>query len=342
MKFHVDAWDPGYGSSVEAAEGGAADSTARVDPDLEVTAARWLPVPAPATDEIDWPGAILFVDGVLRIEARLWIEQPEVHPDTGEILGTDAGMALCASYGAGVVCSCPQGAHLMSGEVRHGLFTGVADAVSLATTAGTYEMHHTPLDNSDNPINVLTGSLQGKLNELELITAANARVSLVEHGVTGDDDLIVIDGPLRGRTSLPRAIGYIKSHRATYLPPELQAKVGQLAAGERTPVFLMGTSWDRHSWYLRLPSRPGAPWTGIVRIECSADLPTEEAVRLADESQRVLPRYASTEYKDTRAPQNLVPIAGLERELRRRLGHPGLLNRALRTASAARAAGGGE
>lgn len=332
MRFHVDAWDPGYGSSVEAAEGGATDSTARIDPDLEQVAARWTPVPVGA--EGRWPGALLFVDGVLRIEARLWIEQPQVHPDTGELLGTDAGMALCASYGAGVVCSCPQGAHLMSGEVRRGLFTGVADAGEIPTSAGKYELHHTPLDGQDNPVTVLTASLQAKLNELELIAAANARATLADHGVTSDDDLIVIDGPLRGRTALPRAIGYIKSHRATYLPPELQAMVARLAAGERTPVFLMGTSWDRHSWYLRLPSRPGAPWTGIVRIECSADLPTSEAVELANLSQLVLPRYASTEYKDTRAPQNLVPIAGLERELRRRLGHAGLLTRALRVAAA--------
>ena len=41
----------------------------------------------------------------------------------------------------------------------------------------------------------------------------------------------------------------------------------------------------------------------------------------------------SAEYKDARAPQNLHPIAGLERELRRRLGHPGLLYRSLRRAS---------
>jgi hypothetical protein len=49
----------------------------------------------------------------------------------------------------------------------------------------------------------------------------------------------------------------------------------------------------------------------------------------------VLPRYASAEYKDTRAPQNLYPIAGLERELRRRLGDQRLLYRALRVAAAA-------
>jgi hypothetical protein len=55
---------------------------------------------------------------------------------------------------------------------------------------------------------------------------------------------------------------------------------------------------------------------------------------LADLAQVTLVRYASAEYKDARAPQNLYPIAGLERELRRRLGEPALLYRALRAAAA--------
>ena len=110
--------------------------------------------------------------------------------------------------------------------------------------------------------------------------------------------------------------------------------VGLLDAGQRTPVFRMGTTWDRHSWYLRLPCLPSAPWSGIVRVECSPDLAGDDAVTLANLSQVTLARYASTEYKDSRAPQNLYPIAGLERELRRRLGDSRLLYRALRVAAA--------
>ena len=57
------------------------------------------------------------------------------------------------------------------------------------------------------------------------------------------------------------------------------------------------------------------------------------AVRLADWSAAALPRYASAAHKDARAPQNLYPIGGLERELRRRLGDSRLLYRALRSAA---------
>lgn len=47
----------------------------------------------------------------------------------------------------------------------------------------------------------------------------------------------------------------------------------------------------------------------------------------------VLPEYASEEYKYARAPQNLISVAGLERQLRRRLGNQQLLTRALRVAA---------
>ncbi len=332
MLFHVDAWDPTYGSSVESAEA-SADSTATVTVNVEREAKDWSPVsPSPVTD----PGAVLFVDGVRRIEARIWIEQPPlVDTVTGEVLGdADAVMALCASYASGAVCCCPTGkAHLSSLESRRGLFTTAVNAANVTTTAGVYGVNVAPDDPDANLAALLSEALQRKLADLEVIVAANARNDLVAHGVPVDSDLLVIDGPLRGRTHLPRALGYIKSHRTSYLPPPLHAMVSRLEAGQRTPVFLMGTSWDRHSWYLRLPCSPGAPWAGVVRVECAADLPSVEAVALANLSQAVLPRYASSEYKDPRAPQNLVSVSGLERELRRRLGNQALLSRALRIAA---------
>jgi hypothetical protein len=58
-----------------------------------------------------------------------------------------------------------------------------------------------------------------------------------------------------------------------------------------------------------------------------------EAVRLADSSAMTLPRLASIPYKDPRAPQNLLPIGGLERRLRALLGDARLLHRALRLAT---------
>lgn len=326
MRFHVDGWDPAYGSAMEdTGEATAvAESTARIDAAVETQPAKWAPVVAgPESKE---PGAVVFVDGVRRIEARVWI------PDAA---GTNASMGVAASYAAGAVCCCPEdGAHMLVTEQRRGLFTTDAHTTDVTTRAGEFRSHHVAADEAESPAVTLSAALQRELLSLELVIAAAARAEVTGHCANPDTDLLLIDGPLRSRDHLPRALGFIKTHRAIYLPTELNDVVGRLAAGERTPVFLMGTSWDRYAWYLRLPCRPGSPWAGVVRVECAASLPAIEAVDLASLSQQLLPRYASVEYKDQRAPQNLVPIAGLERQLRRRLGDQKVVYRALQVAAA--------
>ena len=316
MRFSVDPWDPTYGTSLDPDLG---TSTTEVDADVEVPASRWAPVRAdPATRP---PDAVLFVDGVRRVDAQVWVDEP----------GGTASPALCASYAAGVVCCCAgRGAHLTVAQVRHGLVTTAPGADDVVTRAGTYRVVTTRPREDVAPMQVLSLALQRDLADVELLAAATAR--------SGDgqdaDDLLVVDGPLRGRQHLPRAVGFVKSHRSDYLPTDLGLVVAALGPGERTPVFRLAGAWERYTWYLRLPCPPGAPWAGVVRVECRSDLPADEAVALAAVSQATLPRYASVEYKDARAPQNLYPIAGLEHALRRRLGERSVLYRALRRAAA--------
>jgi hypothetical protein len=316
VRFAVDPWDPSYGTSLGTELG---ESAAQVALDVELPASQWRPIdPDPAVAP---PEAVLFVDGVRRVDAQVWVEDG----------GAEATPALCASYAAGVVCCCRErGAHLVTADVRRGLFTTAESAEDVRTTAGTYRATRTAAHPDVAPAQLLSLAVQRELADAELAAAAAARGG---HGSA--DDLLVVDGPLRGRQHLPRVIGFVKTHRSDYLPPQLGGVVAALGTGQRTPVFRLGSSWERHTWYLRLPCRPGAPWAGIVRVECSADLAPAEAVAHAARSQVTLPRFASTEYKDSRAPQNLYPIAGLERELRRRLGEPNLLYRALRRAAAA-------
>ena len=73
--------------------------------------------------------------------------------------------------------------------------------------------------------------------------------------------------------------------------------------------------------------------SGVVRCECAADVALADLVALADATTAVLPAFSSEAHKDARAPQNLYPIGGLERELRHRLGDAELLYRALREAA---------
>ena len=309
MRFTVDPWDPAYGTSLDAELGA---SSAELDTGVEVPAARWAPVPPVAVPP---PAAVLFVDGVRRIDAQVWVTD-----------GDAVAPGLCASYAAGAVRCAADGARIVAVDVRRGVVTAAPAASDVVTWAGTYRV--VPA----KPDQVLSLALQNDLGLAELGVAVAARGG---DGDAGRDDLLVVDGPLRGRQHLPRAIGFVKTHRSGYLPPALDAVVARLAPGERTPVFRLGTSWPRHTWYLRLPGAADAPWAGIVRVECGGELGVDAAVALAHLSQVTLPRHASAAHKDARAPQNLYPIGGLERALRRRLGEPALLYRALRSAAAA-------
>lgn len=323
MRFHVDAWDPSYGASADS-EAALDAGESMVVVGVERNEADWQPIGVPPAGPL--PAAVLFVDGVRRIDARVWIDDPGA-PDT-------AAAALCASYAAGVICCCDGRAHLLATDRRRGLFSAALHAVDIDTWAGTYTTSFTAPVHGTPPLTALSLKLQRELSDVEVATANAARAELAGHGIADGADLLVVDGPLKSRSHLPRALGYVKTHHSQYLPVALHAMVGRLGPGQRTPVFLVNSGWDRYSWYLRLPCRPGAPWAGVVRVEASADLNAAEAVTLAHLSQTVLCRYASVEFKDPRAPQNLYPIAGLERELRLRLGDPRLMYRALRSAAA--------
>jgi hypothetical protein len=308
VKLHVDAWDPAYGLSFEATEtaGPQAQSSARIEPDTELPAAAWRPIDPPPG--LRPPGTVLIVDGVQRIDARIWITD-----DAGT---THPGVA--ASYAAGVVrCDLDRGAaQVATTRIERGLFTPLEDLPPIVAGNIRYP-----------------GRRVSRGEPKDLALGVQRHMRALEVGVSGeeraDGDLLIVDGPLQERAHLPRALGYIKTHRVEYLPSDLTAVVTALRGGQRTPVFLLGTSWHRYAWYLRLPGLAGAPWSGIVRAECSADLTPAAAVALAHLSAVTLPRFASQAYKDPRAPQNLVPIAGLERKLRAMLGDARLLHRAL-------------
>jgi len=311
--FSVDPWDPGYGLAYgDDMDGGAvAESSAELDLDFEMPAAQWRPIDPDLALQL--PGLVLFLDGVRRIDARVWVHGERPQPDP----------AIAASYAAGLV-ACDGAARVADVIVERGLFTAARGARDIATRSVSY-----PVRVADGPgIEQLSLALQQRLTDAEVRLALAFRAR-----TPAANDLLVVDGPLRGRTHLDNTVGYIKTHHAAYLPAEQAAVVAALRPGQRTPAFTMGTSWRRTSWYLQLPGTPGVPWAGVVRVECPAELPAREATRLADLTGRLLPKLASAPHKDPRAPQNLVPIGGLERELRRRLGDQQLLYRALRAAA---------
>lgn len=300
MRITVDAWDPSFADNPESpSRSGAAE----VKTGIEVPAEKWGPIDAPEAG----PTRLLLVDGVRRIDARVELLE-----------GGERWPGLCVSWAAGAVACDLEGraAAVTEIAVERGLFTAVDPGVDF----GRY------------PFRDAGSSEPGDLIAASQVAMAQLEAKVASQVVMGAE-LSVLDGPLRGRTQLPNSVGYIKSHHRAYLPGELNEVIERLAPGQRTPVFHLMSGWPRYTWYLRLPGTASRGWAGVARLEAADNLDEDLVVALADATAAALPPLGSAAHKDARAPQNLTPIAGLERRLKRTLGDARLLLRAVRASS---------
>jgi hypothetical protein len=304
VRFAVDAWDPDYGASFDDA---LAEANVTVDAEVERLEGEWSPMRVTHAPPLD---LLRFVDGVRRVEANVWVTAPDGTTRHG----------ICASYAAGVV-RCDGRAIVEDVRVERAVFCHPDGAEPITTRHGRFALHAVP--DVEKP-GALTLALQGAMSRLEVEVA----------GTAGNGSVVVVDGPLRDGQLRPGFAGFVKTHRTRYGPPVVAGTVARLAPGERTPLLCLGGPRPRYSWYLRLPGPVEHAWSGVVRLEIAADATLAEAVAQADRLAIALPPFGSTPHKDSRAPQNLFPIAGLERDLRRRLGDPALMLRALRAAAA--------
>jgi hypothetical protein len=316
MRFAVDPWDPSYGTSSETDPDGA-EAAPEVDVDIEKVGESWSPIlPDPSVTATG--GTVVFIDGVRRVDARIWVSPSTSEPVAG----------VCASWAAGAVeCQPGRPPTIIETEVGRTLAAAVPEGLleSLETPRATY----------------LPASAQAETPEAlwiavqEQMGRAERRIS--EAAAFGRDDgaLVVLDGTLRGRDHLAGVVAMVKSHQVRYLQGRQALTLGFLTSGQRTPVFKILGAFDRYSWYVRLPteSAEGVPFAGVVRCEVSSTTELADVVRRADHVTIELQRYASEPHKDRRAPQNLYPIAGLERDLRHRLGDVAVLYRSLRLAA---------
>jgi hypothetical protein len=300
VRFSVETWAPEYGASIEP---DMEESAGAVDTGVELPAEAWRPLEA----NVEPAEEVLFVDGVRRVDANVWIDDGVEPPVYG----------VCASYAAGAV-RCDGRAEVVTALVERSLFTSAHTAEPIVTKHGEYGVEPTV----------------GSTPE-ELWLGIQKRMALLEGRVSAglsSPAMVVVDGPLSHHQRVDGAIGYVKTQHVHHLPAGLREILRQIPVGRRTPLFLLGGNRQVFSWYLRLASI-GGPMSGVVRCEFAASGTVAGAAVLADRVTATLPRFSSEEHKDPRAPQNLYPIGGLERELRRRLGDPGLLYRALRRAA---------
>jgi len=299
-RIRLEAWEPGQ-AEAWLEEGGAAV------PALPAEEGPW----EPRREAARPPGPWVFVDGVERVEALVWTEE--------------GAPGLLFSYAVGAVVRDEGGIRLAGPvEVRRVFASPRPFALELAPGL------------SFSPLKVEA------LAPEDLLAAAREvrRRAEWELGKRVLKDLpgalLFHDGPLFFGEGGEKRLGFVKSFHRRYLAEEHAGLLRRLAPGERTPVFRVPaearrTPRDFFSWYLRLPLAPASPFSpsaGLIRVETGA-LDVEEAKKLAAYSLYVLPRLASSPYRDPRAPANLLPVGGLERELKRRLGSRELIRRQL-------------
>ncbi|WP_457601159.1 DNA double-strand break repair nuclease NurA, partial [Hydrogenivirga sp.] len=152
-------------------------------------------------------------------------------------------------------------------------------------------------------------------------------------------DLMITDGTVHHSAKVKGLpfVGYIKKHRKRYVPSEKSYIFRELKLGERTPIVRVHSqptmegegakSFDKFTWYVRISEHEGI--SGIARLEVSAGVGLSRAKELADMTAWIIPKFASAEFSDRRAPHNLTPIKHLENALRSRLGSQAIIRRVL-------------
>jgi len=305
-RLYVEGWAPEYGAPVET-DDLLVPSEGSVDTTVEKRA--WEPVPG----HDDGAATVAFVDGVRRIDARLTLDDTGGPPVPG----------LCGSFGVGAVVWDRAARRATFESIRVERMAVLTEGRRATLPAMPPTLFYRPESVADPDPAALVRHIHGAMRRAEAETVETLAAA---------GHIVVADGPLYETAGRPETIGYIKSHRVSYLPGEPGSILGRLGARERTPLFTI-KGYERYSWYVRLVDRgPGHTWTGLVRCEAPGALALEDAVRAADRSAAVLPDVVSELHIDPRAPQNLVPIGALERELRHRLGEPGFVLRELRRA----------
>jgi hypothetical protein len=303
--LRLDPWAAEYEGSIQVLDG---DEPAAVD--TRVEQAAWLAITPPPGPP---PARIAFVDGVRRIEHRLVIEGA----------GRSA-FGLLGSFGVGAVVI-ERRARVAGARTGRVAVAGGGRALEPllvavgAAEALVFEPRSEPEDTPMAPVDGLQKAM--RQSEAGLAERLSAEVEVVFQ-----------DGPLSFVTRAEGSVvGFVKRLLRAYLEPSAHALLPRLGKGERTPLFLIEGREPRYSWYQRIAfGRPiESALCGVVRLETKAAAGVDEARRLADLAARELPRFASDATRDPRAPQNLLPIGGLESRLRHLLGDPTLVRRAI-------------
>jgi hypothetical protein len=312
--FRIDPWATDYGSSAFEEE-----RQPRAKPPVRpfVETEEWHRGIAPPL--VERPDCIVFVDGVQRTETFGFIEDGECSVRSA-LVSVGVGATICrrneATIGPMIIervlalsadCQTPPLEVPVGGQTFR-FQPELPQSIVAEDTTGTQAIN--------NAVNRRRRALERRLAE----------------DMAGEDNLVVMDGRLLfDPKRVTPVVGLAKTIHEVYLEEPQRSLVLRLGAGERTPVFCIDyDTSSRYSWFLRLPyTRPIAhSLAGIVRLE-TPEVGETEAVRLANLTAAWLPAFASRPQHDPRAPQNLLPVGGLEKRLRHEMGDPLFIRRAI-------------
>ncbi len=306
MAWKLEAWNPEYALPERMGSDEESDGLEDIKIHYE---GSWVARTPAKVEPQNWP-VVYLVDGRQRIDAQ--------------IADSKGRRALLATVIAGAVLRDGVGIRPVGEPLKRHILLHSSD-LEEPLPAGLG--HYQPIQTTKSD----PTSLRSKVTEV--MRGLEARlVNTLEGG------LVVMDGQIfpgeQDYRRPGRLLGYTKTQAATYLGPEQQALLYDLQPYQRSPIFqipgyALRRPLDVFSWYVRLPLEPSATFysgASLLRIETPTEEP-HEAIQLADLSVSLFCYLASSPAKDPRAPQNLIPVGGLEQWLGRHLGQAEVVRR---------------
>lgn len=336
MRLRLDPWAAEYNTAYHAENTEAnSDRTPIDNPDIEYD--TWQVVEPQQTEVelnevVDLP-ELIFIDGSRRIEARGLLET-----DSGE-----SAFAALGTYAIGAVKCCAK-------QSKAAEFVDIEEAVGIQSinrlctisADGTYDdfkieaVPNVHLGSLSYNVHVAeTTDSDSVMRKLQFVMLDQEEELATRLQEAYPNALIVRDGPRRGSSKSDHVIGYVKTVHELRLDPTQLDIVRQLKEGQRSPIYTIKADGSQtyFEWFLRL--RDPTPWlyslAGMVRLQALAGPMPENKIEstkhLADWLCYKLPRFATRQHQDPRAPQQLLPIRALESELRRGMGNSQIVRR---------------
>ncbi len=290
--------------------------------DFEVETKEWRPIGGTGRDNV----SVVFVDGVRRTENLIYVEDEEGNITEGAFVSIGAG-ALLIRYGITNLAE----ESFQEFLIRRFLF--LKKGIDLQESSIRFDLGGSRLEFSiektDKEISPFVNETMSRL-ESSVAESIYRRVK---------PTLMVTDGTVHYSAKIKNLpfVGYVKKHKRLYIPSEKTWILRELKIGERTPIVRIHSqptmegsgvkSFDKFTWYVKISDHEGI--SGIARLEVPVGIGLKRAIGIANLTAWLIPKFASTEFTERRAPHNLLPIKYLENALRRRLGSQALIRRIL-------------